>query len=69
MNFTEQLNIDSHESLYRKGYRHDYPNENMVRLVCSYFGQDGKGANVLDYGCGSGEICLCYSSNSSNVLA
>lgn len=48
------LNTTSYEALYAAGYHHKYPNENMVRLVCSYFGSTGKGEKVLDYGCGSG---------------
>jgi ubiquinone/menaquinone biosynthesis C-methylase UbiE len=54
MNFTEQVNIDMYDANYTVGYKHDYPNSNIVKLVYSYFGHDGGGAKVLDYGCGIG---------------
>lgn len=55
MNELSSQNVDVYEKLFKGGYDHVCPNENMVRLVQGFF---GKGGEVLDFGFGPGENLL-----------
>jgi len=51
MDFLNKSNVAAHELNFKRGY-HLYPNENIVRIVKTFFQKGGK---VLDYGFGPGE--------------
>ena len=53
--FRNEQNASAYEEMYKEGYNHLYPNENIVRLVKWFWGVGGR---VLDYGFGSGENLL-----------